>query len=1064
MLHDQAQGHRDESNRDGRSETSLASPPSVWGAAIDDQDDRSSSIWRSGNRPIAVPGESTAMGSQPDWRAQVTQPWGAGDHLQELLSDSDELVAVIQEFESRWDQGHQPRAEDYQDRLARSAPGEFVRLIYHEYRLAESSGLDPEPEDYYARFPEHRDRLNRLLTLHSALGPESPTPEQTLREIRPGAEIGPYRIVQELGAGAFARVFLAEQCDLENRRVVLKLATRISTEPDLLARAQHPHIVEIYRHDMLEGIDLHLIVMPFRGGATLADVLENYHRLPPRLAWSTGSAWKEALTRAESKRKVPPVVRLPESELDRDEPELTWDFPGVLDHDDPTRVAAGMMARLAEALHYARTRGIVHGDLKPSNILITSDGRPMLLDFNLGQDDNALADPEQARRGGGTLMYLAPERLEALLDPHDRPTTLDQLHAADIYSFGLVLLETLGGRPLTAPVFPNGADLGAIALRLREHRREGPERLDRRIRRLPIGVQPIIRRCLDDDPRRRYLSAAEIARDLFLWVDGRPLQHTSDSSWLALPSRIWSRKATLVPTALAVVLVLSSGIGLFAYSRQQELRRVEALEYRDRVEAPYLFRFPSQLLDPLHQTRLVRASSILDGYNVRGPRDWRDVPGFHAMGSTEQDDIELLIYEQVYRAATLLVEGYSKISPDQRRQARSGLAHCLKLRRLEPLERLANELEIELPPAEFVPKAPDWMMAYLDGVSAEANDLERAVRAYKHALTLHPQLFWPRYRLACVEVRRGHFASASNHLQECVAQRPEHRRLWIALAGCLAWADEHDAALEAIDRAISMDRSDRAAWLCKALIAIKNGNITTFQSSYEQYEAWMDIEFNRGVHIEVLVGQFDNGRLDESDFLDEIIRFWPTDEQTVNILLIALHKQGKHQKAINLADHLLNQNPDMLFARFTRAITLATLGQSEHAIEEFRIISNHSQYSEFVGVYPMAIRAELKIVNNDLENGLVEKALQHAQRARELSNKNNLHNRSKVFAAEAEYGLFRCYASMADHNLHYRNLASEQIISAIKLHSNIRHAISKDTHLSKEMRKFFFDKSYSEKL
>ena len=134
---------------------------------------------------------------------------------------------------------------------------------------------------------------------------------------------------------------------------------------------------------------------------------------------------------------------------------------------------AWIAARLGEALDYAFSREVVHGDIKPSNILISADGNPRLLDFNLARDRSGLGSTHQMKDAGGTIAYMAPERLRALAADADfsdctgrsscvtRVAATDRLgpgpsgeddeldfaaHRADIYSLGMVVLEAITGR------------------------------------------------------------------------------------------------------------------------------------------------------------------------------------------------------------------------------------------------------------------------------------------------------------------------------------------------------------------------------------------------------------------------------------------------------------------------------------------------------------------------------------------------------------------------------------------------------------------------------------------
>ena len=362
-----------------------------------------------------------------------------------------EYLAAVEELTSGWERGQRPNAESFLDRLGPVDPRLAVELIYREFCLAEDADLEPDPAVYIGRFPRYQERLKRLFDLHrgcpSALlqacaGPSSGV--DLLPEV--GDEIGPYRLRRELGQGAWSRVFLAEQADLDNRMVVVKLTTRPTREPWLLARARHCHIVDILFHSEVDDGAFQLIAMPFLGGATLSAVLTHRRQLGLRQG-SRGELLKNLDAVAAPEYCVPNPNR-PAREI----------LASLTDG----QALAWIVARLAEALDHAFSRDIAHGDVKPSNILLTADGNPMLLDFDLARNWSVSAAGELGVALGGTQAYMAPERLRAIAtsrsaepmsepDPPRRACDVQSpgvdSHRADIYSLGMVLLESLTGAP-----------------------------------------------------------------------------------------------------------------------------------------------------------------------------------------------------------------------------------------------------------------------------------------------------------------------------------------------------------------------------------------------------------------------------------------------------------------------------------------------------------------------------------------------------------------------------------------------------------------------------------------
>jgi serine/threonine protein kinase len=204
-----------------------------------------------------------------------------------------------------------------------------------------------------------------------------------------------------------------------------------------------------------------------------------------------------------------------------------------------------LMARLADGLAHAHDRGIVHRDLKPANILLTDDGQPMLLDFNLSANP-LIQTSAAAARLGGTLPYMSPEQLESFQDGKTPVGT-----RTDIYSLGLVIYQLLIGR---YPFASHKGSVKAVVPAMLAERFQALPTLRDRNRAVTPATEAIIQKCLAPDADKRYLTAQQLVEDLERQLNHQPLKYAPEPSWRER-ARKWSRRHPVLTSATTVGIV-----------------------------------------------------------------------------------------------------------------------------------------------------------------------------------------------------------------------------------------------------------------------------------------------------------------------------------------------------------------------------------------------------------------------------------------------------------------------------------------------------------------------------
>jgi eukaryotic-like serine/threonine-protein kinase len=264
--------------------------------------------------------------------------------------------------------------------------------------------------------------------LEDPIGPRVARSLRPVTALSPGQEVGGFEIVRELGYGAFATVYLAREKTLD-RLVALKISPDTGHEARTMARLEHEFIVTVFSEARTTKPALRLVAMKYVAGASFERLLEALDDRPAERR--DGKAMLETLGRL-----CPDEVPLDATAL-RD-----WEALAATNHAGAITLLG---IDLAQALAHAHGKGVLHLDVKPSNILVNRYGRPMLTDFNVSLDARVPSDPGAL---GGTFAYMAPEQQE-VFRATDREAAIAKLDGrADVYSLGVVLREALGDAPI----------------------------------------------------------------------------------------------------------------------------------------------------------------------------------------------------------------------------------------------------------------------------------------------------------------------------------------------------------------------------------------------------------------------------------------------------------------------------------------------------------------------------------------------------------------------------------------------------------------------------------------
>lgn len=335
--------------------------------------------------------------------------------------------------------------------------------------------------------------------------------------------IGNYRIQGILGEGGMGMVYLAEQ-DRPRRTVALKVVRpgmlgsamlkRFEIETQVLGRLQHPGVAQVFEAGMatLSG-----------GSAPAPFFAMEYVRGQPL----TEHAAQAAL--------------------------------GV-------RERLALLARICDAVQHAHSRGVIHRDLKPGNILVTPEGQPKVLDFGIARaTDSDIKATLQTDVGQlvGTLPYMSPEQVAGDAGALDT--------RSDVYTLGVILYELLAGR---LPLDLSGRTIVEAARKISEGE---PARLGDVVPSLRGDVSTIVAKAMEKDRQRRYQTASELSADIGRFLRNEPISARPPTTAYQLHKFASRNKGLVAGASMAVALLILGVVGT-------SLGMARAIEQRTQAE------------------------------------------------------------------------------------------------------------------------------------------------------------------------------------------------------------------------------------------------------------------------------------------------------------------------------------------------------------------------------------------------------------------------------------------------------------------------------------------------
>lgn len=510
----------------------------------------------------------TTLGVQNELARKLADLWEQGQpDLREFITEAgdinaEQLLALVRiDQDQRWHRGERVRVESYVDQLAplRGNDKALLDVIFSEIELRGRRGEAPKLDEYLQRFPQFAPQLQRQFAMHNLREDRLDTTEGESTHVQPQSGTDTlsgesltleqqYGELQFHAKGGLGAVYRASDQQV-HRDVAIKFVheryaadsetqLRFLREAEVTGRLEHPGVVPVHGVGQ-SAAGRAFYVMRFIRGETLEVAIQRFHQTQPAayLSGPSGLEFRDLLVRFMS---------------------------------------------VCNTIAYAHNRGIIHRDIKPENIMLGKYGETLVVDWGLAlpvnRDERARASGEKtlmpksgsqsgdsSEGGAGTPAYMSPEQAAGRLDIG--PET-------DIYSLGATLYKLIAGEGAF-----KGRSPGEImqAVQIGEFPPPSKIRAD-----VPRALEAICLKAMARDPKDRYATALELAKEVERWLGDEPVQAFREPVRLKLAR--WIRhhrtvaQATLAATLAIIIVSIISAVWLGRLASTERKAREQGLQ------------------------------------------------------------------------------------------------------------------------------------------------------------------------------------------------------------------------------------------------------------------------------------------------------------------------------------------------------------------------------------------------------------------------------------------------------------------------------------------------------